>query len=363
VKVTYLSTLPDGGPVSHLLDLAPRVAAHGVEVGAVCASAQVADALRARGVAAVVAPVRSRWDLRGGAAATRALRGADVVHTHDRRALLVGGWATRRLRVPLVHTCHGVPEDLADRLGRAHSPHATAEPLPSRARLRAEAWLGRRATWVVPSRAMAEFLAAHGLAPARIRVLPSGIDRRRDDPGPRHAPFAVGTAARLAAHKGVDVLVAACAVSGVPLRLHVFGEGPQRGALQEQAERLGVDAVFAGHVDDVRARLEDLDLFVLPSRGDNLPVSILEAMAAALPVVATRVGGIPELVADGSTGVVVEPGDITAMAAAIAGLAADEERRRCLGRAGAARVDRDFSADGAGRAMADLYERVCASST
>ena len=363
MRVAYVSTLEDGGPVSHLLDLAPRVAACGADVEVVCASPAAARRFAARGVRAIAAPVRSKWDVRGMGAVGRAVRGADVVHTHDRRALLIGAWAARRARACFVHTCHGVPEDLADRLGRPAAAAGAPEPLPSRARLRAEAWLGRDASWVVPSQALADFLVAHGLPRARVSVLPSRIDVRRREPGPAHAPFAVGTAARLAAHKGVDVLVAACAEAAVPLRLHVFGDGPERAALQEQARRANVDTLFHGQVGDVRARLEDLDLFVLPSRGDNLPVSILEAMAAALPVVATRVGGIPELVADGHTGVLVEPDDISAMARAVRAYALDEERRRCHGGNAARRVEERFDAAGAGPAMLALYERACASST
>jgi glycosyltransferase involved in cell wall biosynthesis len=363
VKVAYLSTLEDGGPVSHLLDLAPHVAAAGADVTVVCQTPRVARAFAGRGIQATVIPVRSKWDAVGLAAVARAVRSADVLHTHDRRALLAGAWISSRTNVRFVHTCHGVPENLADRLGRPERAIVGARTWPSRLRLRVEALLGRSAAWIVPSRALAEFLMAHGIPRERLNIVPSRIDRRRCDPGPRHSPFAVGTAARLASHKGIDVLIAACAAAEIELRLDVFGDGPLRAPLQAQARQLGVDAVFHGHVEDVRARLADLDLFVLPSRGDNLPVSILEAMAAALPVVATRVGGIPELVLDGHTGTIVEPDDPVALAAAVRRLAGDERLRRGMGRRGAARIDEAFSAAEAGPVMANLYERVCASST
>jgi glycosyltransferase involved in cell wall biosynthesis len=363
VRVAYLTTLEDGGPLAHLVELSPRVAEAGADVVVLCASESVARRFTARGVDAVVAPVRSKWDLLGALRLSRGLGRVDVLHSHDRRALLVGSMLARRSGARVVHTCHGLPEELADRLGRPPAESPDRGPLPARARLRAEAWLGRRAAWVVPSRAMADFLSLHGLQRTRITVLPSRIDRRRDEPGPAHTPFAVGTAGRLARHKGIDLLVSACARSGVPLRLHLFGDGPLRASLEEQARREGVDAVFHGAVADVRARIEQLDLYVQPSRGDNLPVAVLEAMAAALPVVGTRVGGIPELVVDGATGVLVDLGDISAIAAAIGDFAADDARRRCAGRRAAARVDECFAARDAGPAMLELYERACASST
>ena len=361
MRVVYLSTLDEGGPVSHLRDLVPRVAAAGADVVVFCRTPSIARAFADDGVRAEVAPVRSKWDVRGVASLLRRVGPADVVHGHDRRALLVGSMVARRAHARLVYTCHGLPDDIAGLPGRTGaSPPAL--PFASRLRLRAEAVLGRSATWVVPSAAMAEFLVLRGLSPDRVAVLPSRIDVRRVDPGPAHTPLAVGTAGRLIERKGVDVLIAACAAAGVPLRLHVYGDGPLRAPLEAQARQLGVDAQFHGSVTDVRRRLEDLDVFVLPSRGENLPIAVLEAMAAALPVVGTRVGGVPEML-DAGTGVLVEPDDIWGMAAAIRLLATDEACRRSRGRAAAARIRERFDSEAAGREMLALYERACASST
>ena len=104
-------------------------------------------------------------------------------------------------------------------------------------------------------------------------------------------------------------------------------------------------------------------MLVQPSRADNLPLSILEAMAAGLPVVGTRVGGIPELVVDGETGVVVEPESPRALADALEQLAGDPDRARKLGRNGAERAAEHFSPDGVAARMVALYEELCASST
>jgi glycosyltransferase involved in cell wall biosynthesis len=176
-------------------------------------------------------------------------------------------------------------------------------------------------------------------------------------------PFRVGTAANLEYWKGVDVLLEACAQLRRPVRLDVFGEGSLRGALEQQAREARLDAHFHGFVADIPERLAGLDVFVLPSRADNLPVSILESMASALPVVATRVGGIPELVLDGETGLVVEPDDAPALARAVDELADDPDRRKGMGRRGAERVAAHFSPEEVARRMISLYERLCGSST
>jgi glycosyltransferase involved in cell wall biosynthesis len=149
----------------------------------------------------------------------------------------------------------------------------------------------------------------------------------------------------------------------VPSHLHIFGDGSLRGQLQGQAVRLGVEATFHGYVDDVRSRLRELDIFVLPTRGDNLPIAILEAMAEAIPVVATRVGGIPELVADRHTGLLVEPDDVNALAIALNELSSDESLRVTCGRNGALRIQSEFNAGQEGMKMVQLYRSLCGSST
>lgn len=365
LRVVYVSTLEHGGPVSHLLDLAPHVAAAGADVRVVAASEAVAAAFRRTGVAATAVPVRSKWDLRGVLDLWPAVAGASVVHTQDRRAGLFARPLGRLRGALVVHTYHGLPEDIAVRVGRTEPPPG---PAPSRLRrlwlfagyLRIEAALARLGAVVAPSLAMAEFLAGAGLPRRRIHVLASGIDVRRRAPGPVHHPPVVVAAANLERWKGVDLLVEA--VAGLDVRLEVYGDGADRARLEALARRLGADVRFHGRVPDVRDRLADADLFVLPSRAENLPISVLEAMAAALPVVATRVGGVPELVEDWITGRVVEPDDPAALAAAIEEVLGNEPDRVAMGRAGAARVAERFDAAAAGARMLKLYGELCASS-
>jgi glycosyltransferase involved in cell wall biosynthesis len=368
VKVVYVSSLTEGGPVSHLLNLAPQVAHAGASVHILCGNPDVATLARSLGLEAEAAPLHSKVDVSRAARLWPRLRGADVVHTQDRRALLLCGGAARAVGARLVHTYHGLPEELAGLPGRPHA-EPTGGPLRRawllHGHLRIEALLVRLGTLVVPSQAMAGFLASRGFPRGRIRVFPSRIDIRRREPEPSHQPVRVATAARLEPYKGVDVLLEACAQLG-PLKknihLDIYGDGSLRTQLERRAVEYGLDVTFHGQVGAVRDRMLETDIFVLPSLGENLPIAILEAMAAALPVVATRVGGVPELVEDGVTGCLVEPGDAQDLARALAGLIADPERRAALGRAGVQRVAQRFDAAEAGTEMLDFYGRLCASS-
>jgi glycosyltransferase involved in cell wall biosynthesis len=368
VKVVYVSTLERGGPLSHVRMLAPEVARLGADVLVVCATDDVAESFRKLGVDAVVAPLGHKLDLRGATHVWPLLEGADVVHTHDRRGgLLVRPQARVRGARP-VHTLHGLPEEIAPRLGRNGAP---VPPGVSRARLawllhgypRVEATLSALGDVVTPSAAMAGFLTGHGVAKRRVHVIPYGVPRGSPVRGSTDRPFTVGTAANLEYWKGIDVLVQACAGAQAPLRLEIYGDGALRGELERQAQAAHVDARFHGFVDDFPARLPSLDVFALPSRADNFPVAILEAMAHGLPVIAARVGGVPELVADGETGILVEPDDIPALTRALDRLGADPELRASFGARGAERVAERFSADGTARQMLTLYERLCGSST
>jgi glycosyltransferase involved in cell wall biosynthesis len=363
-SVVCISSLEKGGPVTHMRDLLPRLVAAGADVRLVCQSTPIAEMFADLGIPAAVSPLRSKWDLAGLARMRPLLSGAEIVHTHDRRAWLLAGPLATALGARLVHTYHGVPELLAPLVGRNQPCHPIAAGLRSKwllgGHLRIEARLARLGTVVVPSQAMAHFLTGHGFPPRRLRVLQSRINPRRREPGPAHRPLAVGTAALLAPHKGIDVLLSACARLTVPARLHVYGDGELRGPLEAQARRLGVDATFHGWVGDLRDRLEDLDLFVLPSRGENLPISILEAMAAALPVVATRVGGVPELVVENVTGLLVEPDNVESLGDALDALARDPERRSLFGRRAALRIAQHYDSASAGTAMLDVYRQLCA---
>jgi glycogen(starch) synthase len=273
-----------------------------------------------------------------GPAAARALATLpgpyDLVHAHlgeDAAVLALGLAAARRFSAPLVVTVHLSPRHtLAGR-----GPRATFLRLVGGA---VETIACRRAAAVIT---LTERLATRvrGCG-APVHVVPSGVR------GPAFTAAPTGGAGivfvgRLHAQKGVDTLVRAAALlPGVPVTL--AGDGPERAAVELLARQLGVtDRVrvtgFRPH-REVPALLAGADVVVLPSRYEELGTALVEAMAAGRPVVASAVGGIPELVRDGVDGLLVPPGDPAALAGAIEKLLADPDLAATLGASGRARV-------------------------
>ncbi|MGE5140307.1 MAG: glycosyltransferase [Rudaea sp.] len=180
------------------------------------------------------------------------------------------------------------------------------------------------------------------------------------DPGGRR-PIVL-TLARLTRQKGLDYLLEAAA--RVPEALFaVAGEGPERARLEKHAEELRIaDRVtFLGNRPDVAQLLLDCEVFVLPSLFEGLPLSVLEAMAAGKPVIATDVGGTREVVAPFQTGLLVPPGDVDALSSALCTLLADKSLARRLGEAGRARARSDFSAERMSREMTGIYDEILSS--
>jgi glycosyltransferase involved in cell wall biosynthesis len=167
--------------------------------------------------------------------------------------------------------------------------------------------------------------------------------------------------ARLAEVKGQRLLIRALPeleASAVLVGRDLEHDGSYEAELRADADRLGVSGrvVFAGYREDVPALLAGCDVFCLPSSAEGLPLVVLEAMAAGKPVVATAVGGVPELVIHGETGLLVAPGDVDALRRALADLLADPERARRLGDAGRERVRASFTAEAASDRILKIYE-------
>lgn len=302
-------------------------------------------------------------DLAAFAALFRKIRQSrcQIVHTHISKAGVLGRLAARLAGAPaVVHTFHGLVEEVG-----GHS-------IRSRLFLAGERLAARASDRLIAvSQDTADRLQAMGIGvPSQYAVIRNGIDLERFDPAAvrERAPVAgsplIGTIASLTPEKGVDLLLEA--VPGLAarypgLRLCLVGDGPLRPALQEQAQRLGVaDRVeFAGNVAEVRPYLAAFDLFVLSSRREGMGRVLLEAMAMSCPVVATRAGGIPELVRHGQNGYLVPPEDPAALKAAICELLQDPPQREALGQAGREAV-RDFGLEGMIDRVEELYLELLA---
>lgn len=257
----------------------------------------------------------------------------DVVHTHDNRSLFYAGPAARLagLRRPRVlHTRHWWQIAMTPREARAH---------------RYMAALADR--FVCVSELVHRASAEEGIAPGRLRTILNGIDVGRFAyTGPR-AGGPLVTVARLSPEKDVANFVRAVAIlarEAPSIRAEVAGGGACLDELVALADELGVaDRVaFLGEVRDVPAVLERASAFVLPSKAEGIPLTLLEAMARGLPVVATRVGGVPEVVVEAETGYVVPPSDPAALAAAMGRVWGDPELGRRSGEAGRRRAEERF---------------------
>lgn len=294
--------------------------------------------------------LRVTWRLRRVATRTR----PDLVHAHLPRAGFHAGLVARSLGLPFLYTEHNV---------------WAGYPVLGRPLALSAAWLADRV--VAVSEEVRDSTLRHTRIPvARITTIRNGVALSRL---PRRADHRALTAVRLCSvgnlypRKGHTYLIRALGLlrdRGVPATLDVIGEGPERTALARLMHELALEEVVAlrGGVPDAATLLADYDAFVLPSVAEGLPVALLEAMGVGLPVVATRVGGISEVVTNGLNGMLVAASDVEALAAALQRIASDPELRARLGAAGHDTVRTRFSveamADGYRTCYADLANRV-----
>jgi glycogen(starch) synthase len=325
---------PVGGMQTHAAALTRALAERGIEHDVVTAFRRSAPR-RERPHAGVVVhrvgfPIRNLRQLYSGPAlplALRLARRAHLVHVHhaeDLAVLPIGLAAARAARLPLVLTIH---TSLAHTLRVVDARTA----LLRRVGASIESVAVRRADAVIAlTSRLKRLAAAAGVGPERIVVIPSGVEPALfapagDDPFPSLPRPRILFLGRLAAQKDVGTLLRAAATLDV--HLLIVGDGPQRAMLEQQARQLGLAGrvTFAGFLDRARvpAALRTSDVLVLPSAYEELGSVLLEAMWAGVPVVASRTGGIPEIVEDGRTGLLVEPHDSTAFARAIGAILSD----------------------------------------
>jgi glycosyltransferase involved in cell wall biosynthesis len=363
VRVVQLLTQGSGGPADHVADVAPVLAARGHDVTVVMPDGAAAARVEAAGVRRVDVAVRHKTDLSGARALSRVLREArpDVLHCQDRRAGLVGRTLGRGAARGIVYTLHGVPESL----GPLVPGNLAAAPPRRRDRLyylTLERLLARHGRVIVPSEAVARYAVEHvGIPAIRVDLVRNGVDVARFHPSAL-APAAglrVVWLGLMVPVKRLDVLLAALAA--VPdVTAVLAGDGPLRAEVERAAAPLGERVTFPGFVADPAPVLAAADVFVLPSAAENCPLALLQAMATGLPVVASRVGGIPEVVTDREHGLLVPPGDPAPLAAALTALAADPALRVRLGAAARARAEAGLSLAACADGLEASYERALA---
>ena len=219
----------------------------------------------------------------------------------------------------------------------------------------------------------------HQLLPLRppaqqLHLTPFGVDTERFAPAvasrPVGAQLVIGSSKGLADTYGIDVLLRAYAQlpqvnrHGQALQLRLLADGPQAAEYRQLADVLGLQGRvhFGGGLPHAHmpAALNELDVFVAPSRRESFGVSVLEASACALPVVASAVGGLPEVVQHGVTGLLVPPGSVAALAAALTTLADDAALRRSMGRAGRQMVQAHYAWPSCVAQMLAVYDQVLA---
>lgn len=280
----------------------------------------------------------------------------DLIHTHGYKTNLYAYLAARLRPVALVATCHLWTRDRV-----ALRIYGMMD----------QALLRRFGRVVAVSGALADSLRRAHVAPERLAVIDNGIDLEGlADAAPsadlehlKAGRFALGVVGRLTEQKGHEYLFRALQPilkQSPQWVLFVVGDGPLKSQLETQARELGIESsvVFTGKRGDMANVYAALDLFVLPSLYEGLPIAVLEALAAKKAVIATRVGAVSEVVLDGKTGLLIEPADTEALQNAILRLAADAGLRQTLGENGAALVSERFSAQSMTAKYLQVYQTL-----
>ncbi|MGO4325646.1 glycosyltransferase family 4 protein [Cupriavidus sp. 2TAF22] len=359
-RIAYLITNSEiGGAQTHVADLLTALRDRVEPVLLAGGTGPLLDHARALGARTerltlldnALSPLRALAALRQLLGALRATA-PDLIHAHSAKAGALGRVAGWLLGVPVVYTVHGFA-------------FKAAAPARQRLAARATEWLlaPLTARLICVARAERTLAATLPMAASRISVIRNGIadTPARATPG---APLRrIVMVARLAAPKRADLIIRAFARAALPdCELVLAGVGPQADALRALADTEAPARVrFAGAVSDVPALLASAQAFALASDHEGFPLSVLEAMRAGLPVVASDLPGIREQLGDGACGLLVPGNDEHAWSAALTRLASDAGLREDLGQAARARWAREFGLAPMAEATWEVYQQALAS--
>lgn len=318
VRVLHVINGEEYGGAERVQDiLGLRLPDFGYEVTFLCVKPDRFESVRkCSNVALVAYPMRNRFDLRPIPRVARFIRQQcfSLVHTHSPRNLLIGCPAAAIARVPLVH--HVQCPALVD----------TPNVWRNRINARLEKRLLNRVAAVIPvSESLRAYMRGQGIHDDKLTVIPNAVPIRGplSDRARPNGRWTIGICALFRPRKGVDVLVRALAElkrQGLPVRLRAVGyfmDDAYERHIKTLVSDLGLqgDVQWVGFSDNVDDELSKMDLFVYPStHGEGMPLAILEAMAAGVPVVSTNVEGTPEAIRDGIDAVIVDPNNVEALA-------------------------------------------------
>jgi len=301
------------------------------------------------GVEAVSLRMKSRFDFFPLLKIFSYLRGKkiDILHTHLYHPNLVGYFIKKWKKIPVfLYTSHGLP--------------TKKTPLLSLYNNLIMRKVNHRII-AVSSDVKRKLINSGKIKPEKIILIHNGIDVSKFFSSEKGKDILIGTVANLRLVKGHQYLLRAIplVLKKIPAaKFLIVGQGPLREELEQLAKRLKItkNVIFMGYQKDVAEILAKLTLFVLPSVREPLGICLLEAMAASLPVVATSVGGIPEIVKDKKTGLLVPPKDPKRLAHAILALLQNRERAENMGIAGRKRVEEKFNIETMVRETEGVYQ-------